>query len=167
MQLAIPPYTVRRLGTEDAALVQAIFATDPSYFERVELAPLRPDEGRQIFDERPPIVAPEHKYVYAIDELCILDFLQGYPEPPIWFLGLIFLVPDARGRGLGTQILEALCSAIRQAGGAALRLAVIDVNADARRLYERLGFRYVETKTRTSWNGARYPLDVLERPLLV
>lgn len=165
MQLEIPWRTVRRLGPEDAALVQSIFATDPSYFERVELAPLRPDEGRQIFDERPPVVPPEHKYVFAVDDLCILDFLQGYPEPQIWFLGLIFLVPDARGRGLGTQFLEALCGAVRDAGGAALRLAVMDANPQARRLYERIGFRFVTEKIRTSWNGATCPVAVLERAL--
>lgn len=165
MKLEIASHTVRQLGPEDAALVQAIFDTDPSYFERVELAPLRPDEGRQIFDERPPLVPLEHKYVFVVDDVCVLDFLEGYPEPHIWFLGLIFLVPTARGRGLGTRFLEALCAAVRDAGGTALRLAVMDVNPEARRLYERLGFRYVTTKTRTSWNGAQSPVAVLERAL--
>ncbi|HEY5933871.1 MAG TPA: hypothetical protein VIU61_04535, partial [Kofleriaceae bacterium] len=53
--------TVRRA---DAAGLQAIYETDPGYFERIELAPIRPDEGAQVLVERPANVPLERKHVW-------------------------------------------------------------------------------------------------------
>jgi ribosomal protein S18 acetylase RimI-like enzyme len=47
--------------------------------------------------------------------------------------------PDARGRGVGTALLEALIAQAREAGVHALSLSVEEENP-ATRLYERLGF---------------------------
>jgi ribosomal protein S18 acetylase RimI-like enzyme len=53
--------------------------------------------------------------------------------------------PAARGAGVGTALIEALCAEGRARHYTALRLDVIDTNLRARALYERLGF----TATRT------------------
>ena len=52
---------------------------------------------------------------------------------------------DARGRGIGTRLLDEFKAYGREHGYANIRLDVIDTNPGARRLYERLGF--VATKT--------------------
>ncbi|MDB6452430.1 GNAT family N-acetyltransferase [Falsirhodobacter sp. 20TX0035] len=49
----------------------------------------------------------------------------------------------ARNRGVGTALIGAICTKARRQGYAAVRLDVVDTNLDARRLYERLGFRAV------------------------
>lgn len=46
----------------------------------------------------------------------------------------------ARGLGVGTALIEALCAEARQRGYKAIRLEVIDSNIRARALYARLGF---------------------------
>jgi ribosomal protein S18 acetylase RimI-like enzyme len=89
----------------------------------------------------------------------------GSPAAATWYLGLIFLVPEARGRGLGGQLLEDVCAAVRERGGRALRLAVVPTNTGARRLYDRLGFAFVARRPRTGWNGVVVEVDVLERTL--
>lgn len=48
--------------------------------------------------------------------------------------------PAARGRGIGTRLLDAVVDRARQMRLAKVRLDVVDTNPDARRLYERLGF---------------------------
>lgn len=60
---------------------------------------------------------------FLIDGLCVAD--------------------EVRGRGIGTGLLDAICAKARQRGHAAVRLDVVDTNRDARRLYEREGFRAV------------------------
>ena len=150
----------------DAATVQALFETDPDYFPRVEAAPLRPDEGAHCLIERPPGVSLEAKHVWVVGEVAVLDVLRGFPEPTTWYLGLIFLVPTARGGGLGTKLIEGLCSHAAARGGTALRLAVTVGHTQARRLYDRLGFVFVARRTRTGWNGATVECDVLERALV-
>jgi ribosomal protein S18 acetylase RimI-like enzyme len=57
-----------------------------------------------------------------------------------WRIVDIVLLPEARGRGVGTDVLEALVRAARNAGAAALDLSVLATNVAARRLYARLGF---------------------------
>jgi GNAT superfamily N-acetyltransferase len=51
-----------------------------------------------------------------------------------------------RGRGIGTQLLEATFDYGRRLGKRAARLDVVDTNSDARRLYERIGFVAVKTE---------------------
>ena len=51
----------------------------------------------------------------------------------------------ARGRGVGTALLEAITDEARARGYAAVRLDVIDTNPRARALYERQGFVAVRT----------------------
>ncbi len=49
--------------------------------------------------------------------------------------------PEARGKGIGTALLEAVQDAARDAGAARMFLEVAETNAVARRLYDRAGYR--------------------------
>jgi ribosomal protein S18 acetylase RimI-like enzyme len=51
-----------------------------------------------------------------------------------------FVDPTARGRGVGTALLDAIVDEARARGYAEVRLDVIDNNPRARTLYERRGF---------------------------
>lgn len=53
----------------------------------------------------------------------------------------ISVLPEARGRGIGDQLMEAFEAEGRARGVAALDLAVVEPNVAARRLYEKHGFR--------------------------
>ena len=161
----IPGHTVRRATLADAVAIHALFATDPEYFPLVEGAPLREDEGAIIVDERPPDFPPERKHIFLVDNVALLDMLEGYPNAQTWFLGLIFLAKSARGSGLGTKLLAAVGDHARSHGATALRLAVATTNPGAERLYKRLGFTFVARKQRTIHTGALIDLIVLERAL--
>ena len=153
--------TELRLATQtDAAAIQAVLATDPVTWERLEGAVLRADEAEHLLAERPPGVTEDRKFVYLVDDTCVLDIVQGFPTPETWYLGLIFIVPSARGSGLGTRLLADTAERVRRSGGTALRLAVVAENVAARRLYDRLGFQFVARRPR-----GEHEVDVLELPL--
>ncbi len=61
----------------------------------------------------------------------------------------ICVADTARGQGVGTALLDAICAEGRKRGYPSVRLDVIDVNPRARALYERQGF----IPTRTSQIG--------------
>ncbi|MCA1698875.1 MAG: GNAT family N-acetyltransferase [Actinobacteria bacterium] len=60
----------------------------------------------------------------------------GQPVPEV----LIAVDPDRRGQGVGRTLMEALIICTEEAGEPGLCLSVSDQNADAVRLYERVGF---------------------------
>jgi ribosomal protein S18 acetylase RimI-like enzyme len=62
----------------------------------------------------------------------------------------IAVVPNARGRGIGEQLLRALLEQARRDGYAAVSLSVDPENRRALGLYERLGFDRVREQ-RGSW----------------
>jgi len=149
----------------DAPAIQALFDDDPETFAVLEGAPPRPDEALHLLRDRPPGLSLEDKFVYLIDGLAVIDMARGYPDEHTWYLGLIYVARGARGAGLGTQMIEALCSHVQSAGGRALRLAVVAGNTRARRLYDRLGFVHVARRSRATWSGEQQEVDVLERAI--
>jgi ribosomal protein S18 acetylase RimI-like enzyme len=62
--------------------------------------------------------------------------------------------PEARGRGIGAALVDALAAALGRAGVARLSLSVEPDNP-ARRIYERAGFVHVGTDPGGSWTMVR------------
>lgn len=58
----------------------------------------------------------------------------------------VFVAPEARGRGIGTSLIEAVVARAGSLGLREVRLDVIDTNPRAAALYLRLGFRPVATR---------------------
>jgi ribosomal protein S18 acetylase RimI-like enzyme len=57
-----------------------------------------------------------------------------------WHVVDIVLLPSARGRGIGTDLIEAILRAAAAEGAGSVTLSVLAGNAAARKLYGRLGF---------------------------
>ena len=55
--------------------------------------------------------------------------------------------PEQRGKGLARNLMEHIVGSKRKAGKKALRLDVIENNTAAEGLYQKLDFRYIQTKT--------------------
>lgn len=68
-----------------------------------------------------------------------LDLHLHQPEPGVAHVGVLALRPEARGRGLGGALVEALVAALRDEGFTALRASVGDENPEARAFWERAG----------------------------
>jgi len=78
----------------------------------------------------------------------LLDLLERKTEPDCLLMDGIFVAEEARGRGIGSALLEAICGEARSRNLSRVRLDVIDTNPRARALYERAGFKAVsEEKT--------------------
>jgi ribosomal protein S18 acetylase RimI-like enzyme len=91
-------------------------ARDPS-----DVAPPPPFDGRDVF-------AP-YKYLEA---------------PDSWYICGVALLPEYRGRGIGTALMLNARQQARQQGYKQLSLVVFEENADAVRLYRRLGYETIK-----------------------
>ncbi len=71
----------------------------------------------------------------------VVGFLIAGYLAPEWELENIVVAREARGLGIGTQLLEKFLDRARNAGGESAFLEVRESNIAARRLYEKLGFQ--------------------------
>ena len=102
----------------------------------------------------------EDLYVLADgDEIaaCVIandEKVEGYADAPwqidsdeVIVLHVLAVHPDHRGKRLARKLVETVIEQERQAGKKALRLDVIENNTTAEKLYQKLGFQYIQTKT--------------------
>lgn len=70
----------------------------------------------------------------------ILGFLIAQHLAPEWELENLVVAPNARRKGLGKRLLEALLDAARKTNSTSVFLEARESNAAARALYEQAGF---------------------------
>lgn len=71
-----------------------------------------------------------------------------YYDGSVAMLEELYVAPAHRGRGLGTQVMERVLSEIRKRGAGEMQINVDEVDAGARRFYERHGFTNLEAGSR-------------------
>lgn len=91
-------------------------------------------------------------------------FLMRSDDPQIARLRLLYVEPDARGLGLGRQLVETCVERARQLGYRRLTLWTNDVLTAARRIYETSGFRLTRQTAHRSFGqdlvGQTWDLDL-------
>jgi ribosomal protein S18 acetylase RimI-like enzyme len=70
----------------------------------------------------------------------VAELLEGFPGPKDWYVGLLLLVPAARGKGLGTEVWLGLRDWMHGRGAAVVRLVVQKQNLPARAFWAKNGF---------------------------
>jgi ribosomal protein S18 acetylase RimI-like enzyme len=78
-----------------------------------------------------------------------------------WYVNILAVYPEHRGRGLGSRLLDHADRLSRTAGSKGLAIIVVSGNAGARRLYERHGYRHLATRSAPDYPGGRSGQDWL------
>ena len=107
---------------------------------------------------------PTIRYAQSGD-LSIAYEVRGEGPPDLGELFSIYVDPDRIGTGLGAALMRPSLDAMRAAGFLAAVLWVLDANDQARRFYERFGWRPDGTvKEETLWGAtvreARYRIEL-------
>lgn len=118
------------------------------------------DDFNREFDTPTPgaaVLAPRLEQLLAGDQ--VFAVLIGEPaaglalvtlRPNVWYDGPValldelYVVPGRRGQGLGTELLHLVEHVVRERGGELLEINVDGEDVDARRFYERHGYRNSE-----------------------
>lgn len=74
-------------------------------------------------------------------EDCLYNGEETFPGE--WYLDSISVDPAFRGKGIGAELIEAIPMLAEKEGKSLIGLSVDEVNPDAKRLYERMGFKVV------------------------
>jgi len=127
----------------DAPRLQRLFERCSDYFELHEGCPPPADTGEYELAFVPPAgdlvvlaLADDDGALHAMVQL-----LRDYPQRGLWWIALLVVAPELRGRGVGSALLRQATEMAAAQGGTAIRLAVSVRNPRGRRFWEAEGFR--------------------------
>jgi ribosomal protein S18 acetylase RimI-like enzyme len=160
----MPPFIIRHLTPADAAdfrviRLAALQDTPEAFGSTYESEAARPLSG---WEER--LALPGAFGAYLGDEIVgMARFMQDSGSAKERHKGAVYgmyVAPQARGRGIGSALIEAV---IEHASGIVeqLRLGVVDTNIAAIRLYQKHGFEIYGTEMRALKSDAGYSDEVL------
>jgi len=113
--------------------------------ERRYLAALEASPPERSFAFYRSLIADGQGHVALVDGRvvgwCDIQSTFGQARAHVGILG-IGLLPDARGHGIGTRLLQSAIATAWSRGLTRIELTVRDDNTTARALYERLGFEH-------------------------
>ncbi len=102
---------------------------------------------RRFVDLTPTMLVREFGLLRGLGEFARLAALDSAPRRDEVLVESLAVRPEMRGQGIGSRLLDAVCAFARKNGFASVGLEVVDTNPGARRLYERVGFVPVKTRT--------------------
>jgi len=125
---------------ESIVVRQAVFSDVAAIVELERTAPTaahwRPDDYARIFDRG---AVPRVALVLEA-ETRVVGFLVAVNLGSDWEIENVVVAEDARGRGLGSRLVEAFVDRVRRRGETTVFLEVRESNRSARSLYEKCGF---------------------------
>jgi GNAT superfamily N-acetyltransferase len=71
----------------------------------------------------------------------LIDAVEGYPDEGAWWLGLMLIDPEYRGKGLGHKLYQAFENWILEQGAVGVCLGVVEENDKALAFWGSLGFQ--------------------------
>ena len=134
---------IRQATLEDLDVVAPLFDAYRQFYQQPHDLPL----ARAFLQAR---LGGGDSVVYlAEDESGVIGFVQLYPlfsstaprPGRIWLLNDLYVVPAARGRGVGRRLMDRARQLAEETGAHAIELATARSNALAQVLYESLGYR--------------------------
>jgi len=170
LQLRVDPYTTRTLGLRDVAELQDLYERCSDFHEVEQGVPTLPDAAERLLSTVPEGKDEADKLVLGVRSgdgrlVGVLDLIRDLPAEGEWWLGLLMLDPAERRRGLGAALVKALANAIRDVGGGAVSLGVLEQNTAAGRFWERLGFVELRRSAYEARSGRRSRVIVMRRLL--
>jgi ribosomal protein S18 acetylase RimI-like enzyme len=135
---------IKPLTAADRGRLEILCRECTDFFELVEGQPGGSETAAEILGPLPSNVTFGAKSIFGLERgnelIGAVELLAGFPLPNEWYVGLLFLRPDARGAGAGTMAWENLRERMKREGAVAARLIVQKQNPGARRFWERQGF---------------------------
>ena len=135
---------VVRLGNADRELLSRLCIRCSGFFELIEGRPANDATADEILGPLSSEYARRTKHVWGVEEngelIAVAELLQGHPSIHDWYIGLLLIAPEHRGKRLGRRFCAAILDWIAGQNGVMVRLVVQHQNPRARAFWEREGF---------------------------
>lgn len=141
---------VVRLTASDAERLQPLYEACADYTLLVEGAAPASTAALDDLIGLPPGKAIEDKYVFGLIDpsgrvVGMIESVRGFPDPGVWWLGLLLVDPQRRRGGLGPAFCSGFERWVADHGYQRIDLGVVGANASALSFWQRQGFHHLRT----------------------
>lgn len=169
-QIDDPECVVCSLQTGHIAPLQKLFDRCADFAMLVEGEEVSPTAAEDIFQSKPDGRSLDDKFLYGLWDrtgaiVGVLEGMRHYPDETIWWIGLLLLAPEIRGRGLGRKLVQGLCDCARSAQVTAVMLGVVEENRSAYRFWQQVGFERVRQTEPRPFGKKTHTVYVMRRAL--
>jgi ribosomal protein S18 acetylase RimI-like enzyme len=160
---------IERLSIANADELQQLLERCSDYFEICEDRPTPTDAALAEVFSVPPGREMNDLFVFGIRQeggqlIGAASMLRRWPRTPQeWWLAFQVIDPAHRNAGIGTSLYREAEAFVIAEGGRVIQTAVIERNADAERLWRRIGFREIERQDYTAPSGWKTRVIMLRR----
>jgi ribosomal protein S18 acetylase RimI-like enzyme len=107
--------------------------------------PPKPNGGAEFFADMPDGKTPDDMLKLGARDstgklVGLIDMARDYPQPGIWYLGLLLIDPALRNRGIGAALAQALQQHAAESGATRMMLSVVKENTRALKFWRAQGF---------------------------
>ena len=140
-------YLVKKITDSDIDDVFLLCKGNPLYYEYCP--PMVTKEGiKEDMVALPPNMSIKDKYFvgYYCEEklIAILDLISGYPNKDIAFVGLFMTDASIQNKGIGSSLINELCSVLKQQNYNTVRLAWCKGNPQSEHFWIKNGFKIIK-----------------------
>jgi GNAT superfamily N-acetyltransferase len=150
----------------DEAVLQEVFVAAGDHFLPITGRPA-PDDDAAEREIRSAGQTPGREAVLLHDgsgaAVGALGWWEGSPEPEITLLGMVLIVPTARGAGLAREAMGALERWLAARGGTRLRTGVGAHDLERQRFLRALDFNPLDERTHVSLDRGRMMIGLFEK----
>lgn len=152
-------YMVRRLTEADSAAVLKLYRSNVDYYAIAQNHPVSEEDCVHDRTECPPGISEGQKYYLGFYRegflIAVMDFVDGYPDTEIVYIGLFMIDRHFHGKGVGTGILLPFLAAMKACGFQKAALGCFESNTAGKGFWTRLGFTVDEIVDRTEEETTR------------
>jgi len=166
--LELPAYSLKRLVPEDAEVLQQLYEQCTEFAILTDGQPSLPTAAREEFDAVPEGKTTQDKYIFGLfdpDDILVgmIESIRYYPDQETWWLGLMMLAPEQRGKGLGSEFYRAFELWVSGKGVSRISLSVIEANESGLQFWKKMGFEVIRKTPPRQFGTKTHELYVLSR----
>jgi RimJ/RimL family protein N-acetyltransferase len=125
-------YDILPITEENIEEAFQLMRSNTYFYSRTQFHELTLQECKEDITALPPGTTLDQKFfvgIYEIDKLvAVLDYIEGYPEKEIAFIGFFMLANEVHGKGIGKKMIQAFIESAKQNHFKEVRLGCYETN---------------------------------------
>lgn len=170
LEFVIPntEYTIKKLNPSDERILQHLYEQCSDYAILTDGHPPLSSAAADEFLALPEGKTAEDKFIFGLfdghDTLVgMLETIRHYPDDKSWWIGLMMLAPEHRGKGNGSQLYQAYETWVAQHQGQFIFLAVLEENQPGFSFWQKLGFKVIRIAPPQQFGNKVHQRYVMQR----